>query len=416
MSTENAVEIQDVSKRFRLYHERGTSLKERLVKAGRSRYEDLWALKNVGFNVAEGETVGILGRNGSGKSTLLKCICGVLQPTEGQVVVRGKLAGLLELGAGFQPELSGRDNIYLNASMLGLSRKEVDDVFDDIVAFAELDHFIDNQVKFYSSGMYVRLGFAVAVNVDPDILVVDEVLAVGDERFQNKCIERIRQFQDQGRTIIFVSHSADQVRSICDRAVVLQDGHMMGDSTPDEAVRTFREGLLEASAVLGEADADEPEEAEADATPPQARAVTITGVTITAGNDEPVTRLATRGPCELTVHYSATEAIDDVVVAVEVLGPQGGRFVITDTDVAGLRVDIAPGDGAITFAFETFPLCDRMLNVSAGIRSRAGGTTYDWKESTAHFSVEYGGRATGVLNLPMTVTHQHGGVVERSSV
>ena len=168
----------------------------------------------------------------------------MLQPTSGQVVVRGKLAGLLELGAGFQHELSGRENIYLNGSMLGMSKNEVDRVFDDIVAFAELEHFIDNQVKFYSSGMYVRLGFAVAVNVDPDILVVDEVLAVGDERFQRKCMERIKQFQREGRTILFVSHSPDQVRSICDRAVVLSDGAMIGLGPPGESVRIFREQLL----------------------------------------------------------------------------------------------------------------------------------------------------------------------------
>src|SRR5271166_7157092 len=216
-----AVDVQDVSKRFRLYHERYNSLKERLIHAGRTPYEDLWALRDVSFEVREGETVGILGRNGSGKSTLLKCVCGVLRPTDGQVVVRGKLAGLLELGAGFQQELSGRENIYLNGSMLGMSKREVDRVFDDVVAFAELEQFIDNQVKFYSSGMYVRLGFAVAVNVQPDVLVIDEVLAVGDERFQRKCMERIKQFQEEGRTILFVSHSPDTVRSICDRGIVL---------------------------------------------------------------------------------------------------------------------------------------------------------------------------------------------------
>ncbi len=184
-----------------------------MIHAGRTPYDDLWALHNVSFEVKEGETVGVLGRNGSGKSTLLKCICGVLQPTSGQVVVRGKLAGLLELGAGFQPDLTGRENIFLNGSLLGLSKAEIAKVFDDIVAFAELEQFIDNQVKFYSSGMYVRLGFGIAVNVDPDVLVIDEVLAVGDERFQRKCIERVQEFQREGRTIIFVTHSPDQVRA-----------------------------------------------------------------------------------------------------------------------------------------------------------------------------------------------------------
>ena len=245
-----AVDVQDVSKRFRLYHEKYTSLKEKVIHAGRVPYEDLWALRDVSFDVQEGETVGILGRNGSGKSTLLKCVCGVLQPTSGQVVVRGKLAGLLELGAGFQQDLSGRENIYLNGSMLGLSKREMDRVFDDIVEFAELGQFIDNQVKFYSSGMYVRLGFAVAVNVDPDVLVIDEVLAVGDERFQRKCMDRIKQFQREGRTILLVTHSPDQVRAVCDRAVVLSDGVMIGEGAPGEAVRLFRERLMEAGDEL----------------------------------------------------------------------------------------------------------------------------------------------------------------------
>ena len=193
-----AVDIQDVSKRFRLYHRKYTSLKERVIHAGRTPFTDLWALRDIAFEVNEGDTVGILGRNGSGKSTLLKCVCGVLQPTEGQVVVKGSLAGLLELGAGFQPDLTGRQNIYLNGSLLGLSKSDIDKVFDEVVAFAELDQFIDQQVKFYSSGMYVRLGFAVAVNVDPDVLVIDEVLAVGDERFQRKCLDRVKSVPGRG--------------------------------------------------------------------------------------------------------------------------------------------------------------------------------------------------------------------------
>src|ERR1700731_658682 len=203
-----AVDVKDVSKRFRLAHGRYNSVKERIIHGGRHPTEDFWALSEVSLNVREGETVGILGRNGSGKSTLLKCICGVLQPTTGEVAVRGKLAGLLELGAGFQPDLSGRENIYLNGSLMGMAKRDVDKVFDAIVDFSELEEFIDGPVKFYSSGMYVRLGFAVAVNMDPDILVVDEVLAVGDERFQRKCIDRVTQFQREGRTILLVTHSA----------------------------------------------------------------------------------------------------------------------------------------------------------------------------------------------------------------
>src|SRR5579862_3162961 len=237
------VAVDGVSKRFRLYHQKYTSLKERVLHAGKNPYEEFWALRDVSFDVLEGETVGILGRNGSGKSTLLKCVSGILQPSSGRVVVRGQLAALLELGAGFQPELSGRENIFLNASLLGLSTKQVESRFDEIVAFAELEQFIDNQVKYYSSGMYVRLGFAVAVNVDPDILVVDEVLAVGDEAFSRKCMARIKEFQDDGRTILFVTHSSDLVRQICDFAVVLSSGDMIGSGPAADAVRIYHEHL-----------------------------------------------------------------------------------------------------------------------------------------------------------------------------
>src|SRR5450631_2729780 len=242
--SEFSVDVRGVSKRFRLVHGKHNSLKERVIHRERVSHEDFWALKDVSIEVKEGETVGILGRNGSGKSTLLKCICGVLQPTSGEIRLRGNLAALLELGAGFQHELSGRDNVYLYGAMLGFSRKMIDGIFDDVVAFSELDHFIDTQVKFYSSGMYVRLAFAVAVNVNPDILVVDEVLAVGDERFQAKCIDRIRSFQQEGRSILLVTHNADTVRAICDRAIVLNSGKMIADDTVQESLRIFREYLL----------------------------------------------------------------------------------------------------------------------------------------------------------------------------
>src|ERR1700689_1372916 len=238
------VDVRNVSKRFRLAHGQYKTVKERIIHGGRRKStEDFWALDDVSLTVKEGETVGILGRNGSGKSTLLKCICGVLQPTTGEVVVRGKLAGLLELGAGFQQDLTGRENIYLNGSLLGMTKREVDRVFDDIVDFSELEEFIDGPVKFYSSGMYVRLGFAVAVNVDPDILVIDEVLAVGDERFQRKCIDRVKLFQNEGRTIFFVTPSSDLVRQICDFAVVLSSGDMIGSGPAADAVRIYHEHL-----------------------------------------------------------------------------------------------------------------------------------------------------------------------------
>src|SRR6516164_6596685 len=189
-----------------------------MVHFGRIPWDPFWALQDVDFDVEQGSTVGMLGHNGSGKSTLLKCVAGILQPTAGEILTRGRVAALLELGAGFNHELTGRENVYMNASILGLSKKETERIFDDIVAFAELEKFIDMQVRHYSSGMYVRLGFAVVMNVDPDILLVDEVLSVGDESFQRKCLDRVKLFQKEGRTILFVTHAADLVRQVCDHA------------------------------------------------------------------------------------------------------------------------------------------------------------------------------------------------------
>jgi ABC-2 type transport system ATP-binding protein len=413
--TETSVSIQSVSKHFRLYHERGTSLKERFVKAGRSRYDELWALNDVSLDIAEGETIGILGHNGSGKSTLLKCICGVLQPTSGQVVVQGTLAGLLELGAGFQPELSGRDNIYLNGSMLGLSKAEVDDVFDDIVGFAELEQFIDNQVKFYSSGMYVRLGFAVAVNVQPDILVIDEVLAVGDERFQRKCMDKIREFQEMGKTIIFVTQAADQVRQICDRTMVLNKGGVLCIGEPGHSIRIFRENLLEAGdgpgAKVVEVTPDGEDPAHLlELTPKEEeRPVRITKVDLSYPNQSTQAYLNSRDPVNIHVRFKADKPLSNVVFSLTITEPKGETLMATNTEQLRSAYEIEEGEGELVFAFPSWPLLDGEYLVSVGIQSRLGGTVYDWKEGVLGIEVLYNGQVGGLLNLPMTASLTAGG-------
>jgi ABC-2 type transport system ATP-binding protein len=243
VSGDLAIIARDVDKRFTQRVRGATSLKERIVTRRRQEAEEFWALRGVSAEIATGETVGLIGANGAGKSTLLKVLSGIVQPTNGTVHVNGRVASLLELGAGFTGELSGRDNVYLNASLLGLSRRAVDRMFDDIVAFAELEQFIDNEVKHYSSGMYVRLGFAVAVHVDPDVLLIDEVLAVGDEAFQRKCLDRIEEYQRDGKTILFVTHALDLVESICTRGIVLDHGEVIYDGDADYAAGELR-GLL----------------------------------------------------------------------------------------------------------------------------------------------------------------------------
>ena len=210
--TEMAVQVRGVSKSFRVYHDRNQSLKATILRRKRATFEEFWALKDVSLDIPEGKTFGLMGHNGSGKSTLLKCIAKILQPNEGSITSRGRMAAMLEVGSGFHPELSGRDNVYLNGSILGMSRNEIDRKFDTIVDFAGVGEFIDQPVKNYSSGMYVRLGFSVAIHVEPDILLVDEILAVGDMQFQEKCREKFAEFKDQGRTVIVVSHGVGEMR------------------------------------------------------------------------------------------------------------------------------------------------------------------------------------------------------------
>lgn len=237
------VELEDVSKRFVLRKDK--SVKDRLLHPFQSKRfeEDFWALKDIDLEVRAGSTIGLIGPNGSGKSTLLKVIGGIIDSDTGSVATRGRLAALIELGAGFHPDLTGRENIYLNAAILGMTRDETEAKFNDIVAFSGIEQFIDTQVKFYSSGMYVRLAFSVAINSDPDVLLVDEVLAVGDEAFQQKCLAKISDFQKEGRTIIIVSHSMGQIASLCDRVVVLGHGHMLFDGDPQEGITVLRSGF-----------------------------------------------------------------------------------------------------------------------------------------------------------------------------
>ncbi len=400
-----AVDVRNVSKRFRLAHGQYNTVKERLIHGGRRKStEDFWALSDVSLTIKEGETVGILGRNGSGKSTLLKCICGVLQPTSGEVAVRGKLAGLLELGAGFQQDLTGRENIYLNGSLLGMTKKEVDKVFDAIVDFSELEEFIDGPVKFYSSGMYVRLGFAVAVNVDPDILVIDEVLAVGDERFQRKCVDRVSQFQDEGRTILLVTHSADTVRSICDRGVVLSHGNMVAEGEPGEATRIFREGLMAEGAGMAITDSAfvavpaTPGAAGEDLMPDAQRPVRFRSVHRVYSDDNGVPYMKTGDDLTIRVEFEASIPTEDVVFSLEIRDVDGNQLMRTDTTIIGVHIDAPRGTGVMHFGIVDMPMLDGSFSFAVGIQSR-GGILYDWQEKAGTFEVMNPGKVTGALKM-----------------
>ena len=402
-----AIEIADVRKKFTLYKEKPHSLKERIIRAGRNPSEDFWALKGVTLEVAEGQTVGLLGHNGSGKSTLFKCVAGTLRPTSGTIRTRGRIAALLELGSGFHPDLTGRENVYLNGSILGFTAREIDAIFDEIVDFAEIPDFIDLQVKHYSSGMYARLAFAVAVNVTPDIMLIDEVLSVGDEAFQRKCIDRVKRFQTEGRTIFLVTHAADMVRQLCDRAAVLDHGDLLYDGDPGDAVRVYRQALRERGL-------DVPAEtAGHDLT----KEIEIGDVRVELPASDGRTFLQAGEVLRIVMPYRATGAHDDVVFAIHLTDGKSEVLFGTNSDVvedAAHRVD---GEGEYVFEFSPMPLHTGTFFVDVGIHT-LGGLEYDHKPRAAEFQVNNGGRlglrSIGPILLPTTGQHRPAADAERA--
>ena len=369
--TEAAVAVETVSKRFRRYHERPTSLKERALRLRRSRAEEFWALRDVSFEVPEGHTVGLVGANGSGKTTLLKIIGGILRPTSGTVSTRGRIAALLELGAGFHPELTGRENVYLNASILGLSRKEIDSYFDDIVAFAELEEFIDNQVKHYSSGMFVRLGFAVAVHVNPSILLVDEVLAVGDEAFQRKCLARVREFQRQGRTIVFVTHAMQLVGQICHSAVMLDNGRIAASGTVQDVIREYRVVMVRKHALFARKDVT--------------REVEILGAQLLDDDGNPVSVIVPGERLQVAVDLRAHRPVEDPVGSL-LIYDGSGEFVFR-TGTGEVNLGTWEGDLRLVWDMEAVPLPEGRYFLTIGIHDRSEKTLYDWHDQRYGFDV-----------------------------
>jgi ABC-2 type transport system ATP-binding protein len=386
-----AIIVEDVSKVFRISTTPVTSLKERLLGMGRNHYQEFPALHDVSFTIEQGETVGILGHNGSGKSTLLKCIAGILTPSSGQVLVRGRLASLLELGAGFHPDLTGRENVFINAAFLGMPRKEIAARFDEIVDFAGLEQFIDEPVKHYSSGMYVRLGFAVAVNLDPDVLLVDEVLAVGDEVFQLKCMSRIKQFQDEGRTIVLVTHAAETVRQVCNRAIVLDHGNMVIDDEPGKAIRVFREYLHghPPAALDAESFIESP--------------LTIGDVRVHHDHESSRRHVHVGESVWVDIEVTTTRPIDDAILDLEVTDNEGRILYHVDTDSLDER--IAPLDGACSLRVDIgrIGLLDGEFPINLKLIERSTGRVLDWKERATSFEVLNTTRANGTVAFDVTV-------------
>ncbi|MDP8937572.1 MAG: ABC transporter ATP-binding protein [Actinomycetota bacterium] len=386
-----AITVDRVSKRFRLYHERNQTLKSALLQRKRATYEEFWALRGVGFEVPEGTTLGLIGENGSGKSTLLKCMARILRPDDGHIDIRGKVSALLELGAGFHPELSGRENVYLNASILGLSRKEVDRKVDAIVDFAGLARFIDTPVKNYSSGMYVRLGFSVAVSVEPDVLLVDEVLAVGDEQFQGRCRDKFAELKAQGRTIVVVSHALGTVRNLCDTAAWLQGGRL--------------HELGPAGAVIDRY-IDDVHHAEQEEAPAVARSGSGEGrverVELLDAALRATETVRTGDAVTFRMHFRATDPIEAPVFGMAVHTAEGVEVTAaTSRDEATLPPRLE-GSGYVDLEVAGLVLLPGTYDVTAWISDRGGEHTYDFRHHAFRFVVDAGpgdGSYAGIITL-----------------
>ena len=388
-----AVEVQNVSKRFRLYHEKNQYLKTALLRGRRARYEDFWALRNVSFDIPHGSTFGIIGSNGSGKSTMLKCLAGILSPDEGSINVDGKIAALLELGAGFHPDLSGRENIFLNGAILGMTKSELERKFDEIIDFAGLEDFIDTPVKNYSSGMAVRLGFAVAINVDPEILIIDEVLAVGDAAFQLKCYEKIEEFRKQGRTIILVSHGLGDVAKLCDSVAWIEKGelaevgdgyevvgHYVGDSHDAQTRETGDMGERWGS---GEA--------------------VLRGVEFLTNTGLPLRSIQSGEPVMLRVNYTVNQPVEEVVIGIRVSHLHGTNIWGTNTRRRGLRIHPSVGDGHVDVSMPEFPLLAGTYDLTIALTDGSEVHSYDHWEKGLRFDVNQGKFFDeGLVTVPAT--------------
>jgi ABC-type polysaccharide/polyol phosphate transport system ATPase subunit len=443
------IRMANVSKCFHIQPDRPRSFQDLALgffrRSQRRPREEFWALKDVSFTVDAGETLGIIGSNGSGKSTCLKLLTRIIEPTSGTVQVQGRVSALLELGAGFHPELTGRENVFLNGSVLGMRRREMARRFDDIVAFAELERFIDVPVKFYSSGMYVRLAFATAINVDPDILLVDEVLAVGDQSFQDKCLERIHELQARGVTIVYVSHGLDAVRSLCTRTLWLDDGVLREHGFTDMVITRYVEHVhareeehdlqrreqerrvrngTQATTDLVEGGS---ETKQAQPNPEGADQVLVDGirrfrqrwgtreaeiVDVRLLNQEGRDSLAltTGQPATIVIRYRAHTCIQDPVFGVAVYRDDGLHIGGSNTFLADLAIPEIEGEGEMRYKIDRLSLLEGTFYLSVALHDADQTHTYDYHELFYRFRVHLGDikERYGTVYIPGRWEHASG--------
>ncbi len=391
-----AIVVEGVSECFRLYRERPHGLRDRLVRWRRSTFTELDALRDVSFSVGHGESVAVIGENGSGKSTLLKLLARILPPDTGRVEVNGRVASLLELGAGFHGDLTGRENIYLNGAILGLTRAEIDARFDEIVEFAGIRHLLDTAVRTYSSGLYVRLGFAIAVTVDPDVLLVDEVLAVGDAEFQQRSLRRMQEFRDAGKTFILVSHDLDAVRQMCDRVLVLDGGRLVFDGPVAEGVEQYRRRVAESVAPPVTA-------------PGTDRRVEILSTELVAADGEVAGDVPPSSALRLRVRLRARYDVEVCSIGAMVYRGDGGHLYEVHTAWHGLGVGpLAAGEEAVVEVRFVAHLLAGRYGVSVSVTDVSGREAWAVRPDAARFAVAPAPGGAGVVDLAATTVVTEG--------
>ncbi len=394
-----AVSIVGVEKKFRIYHERHQTLKETVLARKRTSYDVLWALKDVSYDFERGRTYGIIGENGSGKSTLLKIIARILRPDKGDVVINGRVSALLELGAGFHPDLTGRENIYLNGAILRLPKKEIDARFDEIVEFSELEYFIDVPVKNYSSGMYMRLGFAIAVNVDPDILLIDEVLAVGDESFQKKCLAKLESIKESGKTIVFVSHDTGSVEKLCDSALLIDQGKMISSGKVGAVVDKYHALLSSREREIAKKQSQLGKQK-----PKTNRYGTfegrITGVEVLSdsGRKKGVFNSGEEGV--IRIKNSFKKDVSDPIFGIIINNPEGVQVYTTNTRWRGMKFESFSKGDQIDIDYRLkMNLCGGEYSITPAIAHTDGSRFYDWLENAGSFKVKDSKKSSGIAEM-----------------
>jgi ABC-type polysaccharide/polyol phosphate transport system ATPase subunit len=373
-----AVVASAVSRRFLVYPQRQVTLKEAIVRRRHLRRTEVWAIRNASFEIEPGEAVGVVGRNGSGKTTLLRMIAGIFRPTSGRLEVGGSVASLLELGAGFHPDFTGRENVYMNGAIHGLKRKYVDETMEEIVSFAELEEFIDVPVRTYSAGMYMRLGFSVAAHLDPDVLLLDEVFAVGDESFQRKCMSKILDLKNRGRTLLFVSHSAPAVERLCERAILLSAGEVVADGPARDAISQYHRML---------AAEENPAEREAGLREWGSGEARVVSVRLEDVEGEERRQFLSGQTFVVRLTIAAAQAILPPRIAIEFRDANGSLLGENEAEANELGWDGSPGTVELVFSSSSLPLADGRFQLSVALSHPDSARQFHRLDPAVEFTV-----------------------------